>query len=151
MIKMPDFEPQTPSPAPPCTRSNPFKRSRFRVDFGRFSHQNWPKRSKTSKNWSAANGGLRDGGLRKSEDIGGKRPFSSDIQLNKTTKNRPRNRHLRGGLDRQGGGFCGWMVISHNTSLVGSLSVAKHVGALRPLLAKVWSTRSSYNSRKILC
>ena len=29
--------------------------------------------------WSAANGGLRDGGLRKSEDIWGKRPFSSDI------------------------------------------------------------------------
>ena len=28
-------------------------------------------------NWSAANGGLRDGGLRKSEDIWGKRPFSS--------------------------------------------------------------------------
>ena len=27
--------------------------------------------------WSAANGGLRDGGLRKSEDIRGKRPFSS--------------------------------------------------------------------------
>ena len=27
--------------------------------------------------WSAANGGLRDGGLSKSEDIGGKRPFSS--------------------------------------------------------------------------
>ena len=28
-------------------------------------------------NWSAANGGLRDGGLSKSEDIWGKRPFSS--------------------------------------------------------------------------
>ena len=27
--------------------------------------------------WGAANGGLRDGGLRKSEDIWGKRPFSS--------------------------------------------------------------------------
>ena len=27
--------------------------------------------------WSAANGGLRDGGLRKSEENGGKRPFSS--------------------------------------------------------------------------
>ena len=27
--------------------------------------------------WSAANGGLRDGGLSKSEDIRGKRPFSS--------------------------------------------------------------------------
>ena len=33
---------------------------------------------KESKNaWSAANGGLRDGGLRKSEENGGKRPFSS--------------------------------------------------------------------------
>ena len=29
------------------------------------------------ENWGAANGGLRDGGLRKSEDIWGKRPFSS--------------------------------------------------------------------------
>ena len=29
--------------------------------------------------WSAANGGLRDGGLSKSEDSRGKRPFSSDI------------------------------------------------------------------------
>ena len=32
---------------------------------------------KTSANWGAANGGLRDGGLGKSEDIWGKRPFSS--------------------------------------------------------------------------
>ena len=31
----------------------------------------------THKIWSAAKGGLRDGGLRKSEDIWGKRPFSS--------------------------------------------------------------------------
>ena len=56
---------------PPNTRSNPFKRSRFRVDLAGF-HQNWPK----------------------------------------TSENRPRNRHLRGGLDRKGGGVCGWMVKS---------------------------------------
>ena len=31
----------------------------------------------TCMGWSAANGGLRDGGLSKSEDILGKRPFSS--------------------------------------------------------------------------
>ena len=36
-----------------------------------------PKSPESLKNWSAANGGLRDGGLRKSEDIRGKRPFSS--------------------------------------------------------------------------
>ena len=35
-----------------------------------------PKGSAT-QSWSAANGGLRDGGLSKSEDIRGKRPFSS--------------------------------------------------------------------------
>ena len=34
-----------------------------------------------SFSWSAANGGLRDGGLSKSEDIGGKRPFSSVIWI----------------------------------------------------------------------
>ena len=33
--------------------------------------------SGSGKSWGAANGGLRDGGLRKSEDIWGKRPFSS--------------------------------------------------------------------------
>ena len=64
----PDFQPQTPSPAPLSTRSNPFKRSRFRVDFGRF----WPK---------MANNGQKRA---------------------KTTKHRPQNRHLRGGLDRKG-------------------------------------------------
>ena len=31
--------------------------------------------------WSAANGGLRDGGLSKSEDIWGKRPFSSVFSI----------------------------------------------------------------------
>ena len=31
--------------------------------------------------WSAANGGLRDGGLSRSEDIRGKRPFSSDFWI----------------------------------------------------------------------
>ena len=35
------------------------------------------KRRINKKIWSAANGGLRDGGLSKSEDIWGKRPFSS--------------------------------------------------------------------------
>ena len=33
--------------------------------------------SRTNFDWSAANGGLRDGGLSKTEDIWGKRPFSS--------------------------------------------------------------------------
>ena len=33
--------------------------------------------TKIALSWSAANGGLRDGGLSKSEDIWGKRPFSS--------------------------------------------------------------------------
>ena len=37
------------------------------------------KHSKNSDFWGAANRGLRDGGLRKSEDIRGTRPFSSDI------------------------------------------------------------------------
>ena len=40
----------------------------------------WRKRGRASpkqNDWGAANGGLRDGGLRKSEDIWGKRPFSS--------------------------------------------------------------------------
>ena len=32
---------------------------------------------KHTESWSAANGGLRDGGVSKSEDIRGKRPFSS--------------------------------------------------------------------------
>ena len=41
----------------------------------------WPIRANrfadSRESWGAANGGLRDGGLRKSEDIWGKRPFSS--------------------------------------------------------------------------
>ena len=45
----PDFQPKTPSPAPPSTRSNPFKRSRFRVDFGRVLTKTGRKRSKTRK------------------------------------------------------------------------------------------------------
>ena len=36
-----------------------------------------PKEKQLHKVWSAANGGLRDGGLSESEDIWGKRPFSS--------------------------------------------------------------------------
>ena len=40
--------------------------------------QNAPAKSSWADlSWSAANGGLRDGGLSKSEDIWGKRPFSS--------------------------------------------------------------------------
>ena len=37
----------------------------------------WARRALETSVWSAANGGLRDGGLRKSEDIWRKRPFSS--------------------------------------------------------------------------
>ena len=40
----------------------------------KFSEFDWKSFHYT---WSAANGGLRDGGLSKSEDIRGKRPFSS--------------------------------------------------------------------------
>ena len=41
------------------------------------------------KNWSAANGGLRDGGLSKSEDIWGKRPFPPFSEFSRCSSHPP--------------------------------------------------------------
>ena len=55
----------------------PFRLSQFKLILGFRLVFEYFRVISLGPNWGATNGGLRDGGLRESEDIRGKRPFSS--------------------------------------------------------------------------
>ena len=80
-----------------CFFFAPYSRQDSSLSWGATNNYRIPKHIA----WGAANGGLRDGGLSKSEDIWGKRPFSSVFWISQVFFEKGRKRAKKAGKGRK--------------------------------------------------